>query len=175
MEAMPALLLFAVRRSSSHDEATDLLHEAYVAIREGRRTYDAAAGASFFGFACGVMKSIRSHRRSRAAARRETEFLEERDDMPPSSRATNPEKLHAAREDEDARWKQVRASLAGDHVGLAVLELLRAHVADAREQAARIGVSVSAIYDARDRIKRAAARSAKRVDDVDDDEKRETP
>jgi DNA-directed RNA polymerase specialized sigma24 family protein len=158
------LLAFAQRQARSLEDGHDALQKTYEAIRSGSRPVPDEADVTFFRFACGVFRSVLSRRWSDATARRETELVDARDDVTPYSPYANPERLVQKKEEHAARAAQ-RAALAvafpeGD-LCRKVLELICEGTIEPREQAVRLGVPVSKIYDARDRLRHAAERIAR--------------
>jgi hypothetical protein len=96
---------------------------------------------------------------ARASARREV-LTGEHDDAAPASRP-DPEKLTILKEEharKEEAWATLCDSFRSDAVCQLVLALYEEGVLTPAEQAARAGVSVSKIYDARERIHRAALR-----------------
>jgi DNA-directed RNA polymerase specialized sigma24 family protein len=150
------------------DEAEDLMQEAYLAIREGRRAWNREAYPTFFAFAASVMRSLAGHERRSAKTRREASVGDPDATAPPS--ATNPERLVMMRQ-EQARLaemkKKLAAAVAADEQASALIALAEEGVVGRAEIMARLGLCASDVIAARKRLAYA-------MDQIKESEKRKS-
>jgi DNA-directed RNA polymerase specialized sigma24 family protein len=157
-ETIHETLLVAARRlSGSPDKARDLVHEAYLAIRTGRRTWDRDKDPDLARFVGAVMGSIWTHARSSAAARHAAPYVPGQLAAAPTS-APNPEELSVMKEDlavHDDLLEELCTSLAEDGVARAIVDLALTGVVAPFEQAARLRIAIEDVYNARRRLRYA--------------------
>jgi DNA-directed RNA polymerase specialized sigma24 family protein len=172
-ELFPQLEAFAIKRGASSSEATDAVQTAVARLLDGRTTWNPAEGPDLSDYMMAAVRRILGHERHSARHRHEVPFKrvedahddveDAHDDVedapdPHTDTASFPE----AREEREAgRFEQVRLALAQDSLALQVLDLWTSGVAKPADQAARLGVPVTTVYDARDRLSRCARRIAK--------------
>ena len=155
----PALEAFAAKFGASPSEATDAVQTAVARLLDGRTRWNPAEGVDISDYMMAAVRRTLSHERHSARYRHEAPFDDVKDAPDPhADPASSPEALKAR---DAARLEQLRLALAQDTLALQVLDLVTAGIAKPADQAAPLGLPISAIYDARDRLSRCAKRIAK--------------
>jgi DNA-directed RNA polymerase specialized sigma24 family protein len=153
------LLAYARRRRATPQESEDALQEAAEAVVDGSRIWDGET--PMYAFLCGIVRSLLSHR-ARAATKRppQTPLLSDGDEMPTSK--PDPEVVLAKLEELGNSYEpdELVAAARGVLVGteLAVFNLWEGGVRQAKEQAAALGLTASAVCTARRGIQRKLTR-----------------
>jgi DNA-directed RNA polymerase specialized sigma24 family protein len=161
LDCLGRLVAFASRRARSWSDGEDLAQAAMVlALYGGPRGGQQWDGQGDpFTFLCGVVRSQLKTRR-RAKERGTTEDGPASADGVPAS--VEPEKLVLMREERNETDEQraaLEAAIEGDEVCRGVLALFEDDVTSEKEQAARLGVTLAEIKNARRRLKYAADRA----------------
>jgi DNA-directed RNA polymerase specialized sigma24 family protein len=158
-ELFPRLEKNALAHGASPSDAKDPVQTAVAHLLEGRTTWDPAKGPPIEVFLLMTVRRVLSDQRRRSAHGYETpsDAVEDAPD-PHADAASSPEATEAR---EAARLARIRLTLASDTLALQVLDVLMSGTGKPADQAARLGVPVQAIYDARDRLARCARRIAK--------------
>jgi hypothetical protein len=142
--------LVARRFARSREEARDLMNQAYLTLREGKRTWDRTKHPNLFTLICSVLGSLSTHKRDSAAARNETP-LKDGEDVAPSS-APNPEQLAVLFEKDKSRVNALAKLRAKDPLIDELIPHMEAGVTSSALQAERLGVPVEKIYAAHRRL-----------------------
>ncbi len=162
-DVLKRLVRFARARGASPVDALDLAQAAASLVLSGERRWDPSSTTSFERFMLGVVASLMSHAKERAAR-----VPEVPGGVPDDAPAPISDRLPAP--EREARYAaalaRLRAALEGDAIALAVVDLTSEGVDKPAELAARLGAKVELVYDARDRIARHVRRIAKQADDV---------
>jgi DNA-directed RNA polymerase specialized sigma24 family protein len=164
---LPKLERFVRSRGASSSSAKDAVHAVVTQLLDGRAAWNPAEGPDIARYLMAAVRSTLRHERRSARSRYETPsgILEDAPD-PHADASSTPEAQEAR---DAARLARVRTALVKDSLALAILDLSTAGVAKPADQAARLGVAVNTVYDARDRL----ARCAKRIANEDAAEQKE--
>jgi len=163
VDLRPRLLDFARGLTRSRDVGRDLVDDAYIALREGRRTWNRDKQPDLFDFAVGVLRSLWSNDTTGARAKLEIGASDHQINYAPTS-APNPEQLSAMKEEHehlDERMAKLRALFEEGDPCRELLALYEEGVDGAAEQAARLGLPVDIVYAARKRLQYALLRERK--------------
>jgi hypothetical protein len=150
---LPRLLDYARTCSRSRERAKELVQEAWLALRDGRRTWNRDKVPAFFDFAASVIGSLWT--RDVRGGRRKYEVDGEDDRHAAPASAPNPEQLAAMKEEHEQRLAKLLASFDEGDLCHALVPLFEQGIGGALEQAERLGVSVEEIYKAHRRFKYA--------------------
>jgi DNA-directed RNA polymerase specialized sigma24 family protein len=153
----PRLLAVAFSYSRARDVADDLVNETWLALREGRRTWNRDKQPSLFGFAASVVGSLWANARKGGRKKYEVSAPDNGPEYSPPS-APNPEKLNTIKQEREKRLEALVASFEGDEICRKLVALFVDGVDGASEQASALGVSAEDIYKARKRLKTAMDR-----------------
>ncbi len=166
-ELLPKVERFAVSFGASPANAKDVVHTVITHLLEGKTAWNPAEGTDIARYMMAAVRRTLSDERRSARSRYEAPsgILEDAPD-PHADASSTPEAQEAR---DAARLARVRTALVKDSLALAILDLSTAGVAKPADQAARLGVAVNTVYDARDRL----ARCAKRIANEDAAEQKE--
>jgi DNA-directed RNA polymerase specialized sigma24 family protein len=156
---LPKLEKSAFSHGASPSDTKDPVNTAVSHLLEGRATWDPRKGVALETYLMMAVRRGLSNERRRPRYRHEAPFdgVEDAPD-PHADGASSPEARDAR---EAGRLEQLRLALAKDTLALQVLDLVSSGVGKPADQAARLGVPVATVYDARDRLARCAKRIAK--------------
>lgn len=155
---MPRLERIALKKGASSQDVVDLVQAAATKLLAGETSWDPAQDPTARRFlAASVVGALANERRS-ARARYEAPhgLLDEAPDAAMDTAAATEREAEAR-----AAMARLRDALAQDSTALAVVDLVIEGVGQAAEQAARLRLPVTAVYDARERISRLTRRLAK--------------
>jgi hypothetical protein len=147
---MGDIAIVARRFAHSREEARELMNKAYLAIREGRRTWDREKHPDVFTLVCSVLGSLSTHGRDSAAARKEAPLKHDGDGAPSS--VPNPEQVALRFEKDRSRVKALANLRTKDGIIDALISLMEDGVTSSALQAERLGVPVEKIYAAHRRL-----------------------
>jgi DNA-directed RNA polymerase specialized sigma24 family protein len=158
-DLFPRLEKKALDHGASPSDAQDTVHTAVTHLLDGRTTWDPAKGPTIKVYLMMAVRRTLSNDRRRPVHRYEVPSSTAKDVPEPTvDPSSSPEALEAR---EAARLARVGLALANDTLALQILDLLVSGVSKPADQAARLGLPVGAVYDARDRLSRCARRIAK--------------
>ena len=158
-ELNPELEAFAAKFGASPSEATDAVQTAVARLLDGGTRWNPAEGVAIRNYMMAAVRRILGHERHSARYRYEAPFDNVEDAPDPHAETASSPEAREARE--AGRLNQVRLALAKDSLALQVLDLLTSGIGKPADQAARLGLPITTIYDARDRLSRCAKRIAK--------------
>ncbi len=168
-DLVPRLERIVRTKGASVDDAVDLVQAAAMKLLAGETSWDPAKDPTARRFlAASVVGALANARRS-ARARYEAAdgLLDEAPDAGKDTAAAAEREAEAS-----AAIARLRETLAEDPTALAVVDLVIEGVGRAADQAARLRLPVTAVYDARERITRLTRRLAKERAERQDEEVR---
>jgi DNA-directed RNA polymerase specialized sigma24 family protein len=167
VDLVPRLERIARKKGASVDDAVDLVQAAATTLLAGETSWDPAKDPTARQFLAGsVVGALANARRSARARYESPDGL--LDEAPHAAEDTT---AAAAKEAEaSAAIARLREALAQDPTALAVVDLVIEGVDKPADQASRLGLPVTAIYDARERITRQTRRLAKERAERQDEE-----
>jgi hypothetical protein len=155
---LPRIELFALSRRVPPWQAAEITQNVAGSLFEGETMWDPAKQPDVVLFMIGAVRNaVQLARKSHANARRVPLKALDSKRASVSDDATTREARAAEMVD------LLRVALAGDAEALGVLDLTIEGIGKSAEQAARLGVPVGKVYDAKDRIKRHGKRIAREL------------
>jgi DNA-directed RNA polymerase specialized sigma24 family protein len=155
-DLLPRLERYAVACGASPSSAPDAVQTVVARLLAGESSWNPAMRPDVSQYLMGAVRGLLSNERRSAQSRYERpSALVERAPDPASPSAMPADSREALAEEALAR---LRGLLNDDAEALAVLELKLAGVDKPAEQAARLNIPATRVYDARDRIRRCVDR-----------------